>query len=234
MSKYNFDTNLIKASYNKDLCDAKKEWMSIGKDTREEQDGLCICQHKVKHINYMYNMKTNLTIIGGSRCAKKFELDKAKLLPNNILREIFFKNLLKGEYETINNIIIYSNNIQEQFIKYFESKIDDNKNNLLEIQNEIKELIEIYSLKYLNDIYESINNKLIEIERKEIERIEFIRKENERIELKIKEKRIEIERREKERIEFQIQENKRLEFEIKEKKRLEFERKIGKRINNIK
>jgi hypothetical protein len=43
MSKYNFDTNLIKASYNKDLCDAKKEWVSIGKDIREEQDGLCIC-----------------------------------------------------------------------------------------------------------------------------------------------------------------------------------------------
>jgi hypothetical protein len=73
-----------------------------------------------------------------------------------------------GDYEIIDNIIIYSNNIEEQFITYFENKIDDNdnQNKLLEIQNEIKELIDIYSLKYLNNIYETINNKLIEIQKK--------------------------------------------------------------------
>ena len=54
MAKYNFDMNLIKASYNKNLEDAKKEWVLIGKDAREEQDGLCICQHKVKHIIYYF------------------------------------------------------------------------------------------------------------------------------------------------------------------------------------
>jgi len=168
MAKYNFDMNLIKASYDKDLEDAKKEWVSIGKDTRQSQDGLCICQHKVKHIIYMFNMKTKLTIIVGSKCAKKFELDKVISLPNKILREILNSNLLKGDYEIIDNIIIYSNNIEEQFIKYFENKIDDNdnQNKLLEIQNEIKELIDIYSLKYLNNIYETINNKLIEIQKK--------------------------------------------------------------------
>jgi hypothetical protein len=196
----------------------------------------------------MYNMKTNLSIIVDSQCAKKFELDKAKLLSNNILREILKNNLLKGDYETINNIIIYSNNIQEQFIKYIEDKIENNNNKfkLLEIQNEIKELIEIYSLKYLNNIYEIINNKLIDIdkkikehiefERKEKERIEFERKEKERVEFEMVKKCIEFERSHEERIEFEREEKERLEIEIKEKSRIEFKKKIEnrKKISNIK
>lgn len=96
-TKYNFDKNLIKASYKKDLYGAKREWQIIGNDIREEQNGLCLCQRKVKHIIYMYNPKTKLTIIVGSKCAKKFELNNF-LLPNDILREILKSNLTKGDY----------------------------------------------------------------------------------------------------------------------------------------
>jgi len=164
-TKYNFDRNLIKASYKKDLYGAKREWQILTKETREREDGLCICQRKVKHIIYMYNPKTKLTIIIGSKCAKKFELNDAKPLPNNILKEILSKSLEKGEYEIIDNIIRYSNNIEEQIIKYFQNKIDsiNNQNKLLDIQNEIKELIDVYSLKYLNNIYETLNNKIIKM-----------------------------------------------------------------------
>lgn len=165
-AKYNFDKNLIKASYKKDLYGAKREWFILCEDTREEQDGLCICQHKVKHITYMYNPKTKLTIIVGSKCAKKFELNNF-LLPNEVLRKILNKNLIKGDYEKIKNIITYSNNIEDQFIKYFEkiiNKYNNNENKLVETQKEIKDLIETYSLKYLNNIYETINNKIIDIQ----------------------------------------------------------------------
>lgn len=161
--KYNFDKNLIKASYNKDLYVAKREWQIIGNDIMEEQNGLCLCQRKVKHITYMYNPKTKLTIIVGSKCAKKFELNNFSL-PNNILRDILKSNLLKGDYEIIDNIIRYSNNIEEQFIKYFQNKIDNNAHNkLLDILNELKELINIYSLRYLNNIYETLNTKIKKI-----------------------------------------------------------------------
>jgi hypothetical protein len=165
IAKYNFDKNLIKASYKKDLYGAKREWQIIGKDIREEQNGLCICQRKVKYIIYMYNPKTKLTIMVGSKCAKKFELNNFSL-SNNILRELLKNNLLKGDYEIIDNIIRYSYSIEEQFIKYFENKIDkcnNNQNKLLEIKNEIKELINIYSLMYLNNIYETLNTKIIKI-----------------------------------------------------------------------
>lgn len=166
-TKYNFDRNLIKASYKKDLYGAKREWQILTKETRKRQDGLCICQRKVKHIIYMYNPKTKLTIIIGSKCAKKFELNDAKPLPNNILKEILSKSLEKGEYEIIDNIITYSNNIEEQIIKYFQNKIksiNNNQNKLFEIKNEIKELIDVYSLKYLNNIYETLNSKIIKID----------------------------------------------------------------------
>jgi hypothetical protein len=93
-AKYNFNKNLIKASYKKDLCDAKNEWCIIGNESREYQNGLCICQRKVKHIIYMYNLKTNLTIMVGSKCAKKFELTNNSLLNNNILRKILQSNFV--------------------------------------------------------------------------------------------------------------------------------------------
>lgn len=172
MAKYNFDKNLIKASYKKDLYGAKREWEKICKETRENQDGLCICQRKVKNIIYMYNPKTKLTIIVGSTCAKKFELNDAPQLPNNILKKILSKSLEKGNYEIIDNIIKYSNNIEDEIIKYyndkiiyfeniyFEKKNNYSSQNLIKINNEIKDLIDTYSLKYLDKIYENLNIKL--------------------------------------------------------------------------
>ena len=173
-AKYNFNKNLIKASYKKDLYDAKNEWCIIGNESREYQNGLCICQRKVKHIIYMYNLKTNLTIMVGSKCAKKFELTNNSLLNNNILRKILQSNLQKGDYEIIDNIIIYSNKIEEQFKKYFQSKIDNNLINLLallDIQNELKELINTYSLIYLNNIYETLNIQINKIKAKQEQEI---------------------------------------------------------------
>jgi hypothetical protein len=152
-AKYKFNENLIKASHNKDLNNAKKEWHIIYQEKREKQDGLCICQHKVKNITYMYNPITKLTIIVGDICAKKFELNNNSVIPNNILKELLKNSLEKGEYEVIDNIITYSNNIEEQLKKYFENRIETNHNlnELIKIQTEIKELIDTYLLTYLND-----------------------------------------------------------------------------------
>jgi len=159
LAKYNFDNNLIKASYNKNINDAKREWYIIT-NKNIEHPCLCICQHKVKNITYMYNPVTKLSIIVGNKCIKKFEMNN-NLLSNNSLKQILSVNLIKGKYEIINNIVKYSNNIEEQLIQYFKSEINkytDNINKLKNINNEIKELINNYKLNYLEKIYEILNN----------------------------------------------------------------------------
>ena len=111
----------------------------------------------------MYNPKTKLTIIIGTKCTKKFELNDTKPLPNNILKDILSKNLIKGEYEIIDNIIKYSNDIKQQIIKYYENKITYNIS--IEIINEliieIKYLIDTFLLNFLIDLYEILNTKII-------------------------------------------------------------------------
>ncbi len=64
------------------------------------------------------------------------ELNNNSLLPNDILKELLKTNLEKGEYEVIDNIITYSNNIEEQLQKYFENRIKNNHNlnELIKIQ----------------------------------------------------------------------------------------------------
>ena len=89
--------------------------------------------------------------------------------------------LIKGEYIIINNILEYTNNIQSQLIKYIRNYYENNIKNLEKLKilyNDIKNLINKYDLKYLQDIYQEltdkiINEQLIEFEIKENEEYEF-------------------------------------------------------------
>jgi hypothetical protein len=117
--KYNFDQNLLKASSSNSLQEAKKEWVKVCDEKRTNKDGLCICQQKnIKNVEYFYNVKTKLTIIVGSVCCKKFDFSVDKI-KNKILEDILKNNILKGEYEVIDNIIEYTNSVEEQLIEYF-------------------------------------------------------------------------------------------------------------------
>lgn len=175
--KYNFDKNLLSVSHNKELESAKKEWTLICKETRDKQDGLCICQRNVKHVIYMYNIKTKKTIIVGTTCHKKFNMGNNKT--NTFLSDIFKNHIEKGEYTIIDNIVIYNKSIQEQLINYFQTKFDklikiwdiksqikytndDFQYSLEDLSEDINILIKEYELEYLTDIYQSICNKIIE------------------------------------------------------------------------
>jgi hypothetical protein len=191
-AKYKFDSNLISASHNKELDIAKKEWKVLCEETRYTQDGQCICQRKVKHVIYMFNIKNQNTIIVGSKCHKKFDMDHGKV--NEHLSNVINKSLVKGEYEVIDNIVKYSKSIKEQLVQYFEKKIheiienyEDNKkweqgfkisedeyvpNSLKVLSRNIEYLIKEYQIEYLQDIYSSLCSKINEIykERKQYEK----------------------------------------------------------------
>ena len=56
--KYKFDINLLQLSNSKDINIAKTEWFEVYREYRKEYTGLCICQHTLKNIIYMYTALT--------------------------------------------------------------------------------------------------------------------------------------------------------------------------------
>ena len=183
-AKYKFDTNLIKASHSKDLETAKKEWKIIFTEKRDEIDGLCICQRKVKYVTYMYNIETQNTIIVGTKCREKFNMGEENI-KNKILTQILRNNLEKGEYVNIDNILEYCKSVEEQLLKYIQDEFNVMLNqytesekywedmvkgecyipkSLIELLINTSELVEKYKLEYLGNVRSLIDNKIKEIE----------------------------------------------------------------------
>lgn len=185
-AKYKFDQHLLELSRSKNIECAAKEWLFVEKDKRK--GSLCICQHKIESINYMYNSYTKYLIIVGDGCFKKFGLSK-KPIDNPLLREVFQDILMtKGEYEIIDDILEYTKHIQMQLIQRIQNEYVKHKNdmvNLAKILDNIKDLLEKYDLNYLHVLYEEIQkhmmNEKIKKEEKRTEEERRIRAEMERI-----------------------------------------------------
>jgi hypothetical protein len=177
---YKFNDNLLKLSKSTLLEDAKKEWYLIETCKTESYENICICQHKVKHLNYMYNIITKHTIICGYVCSKKFNLDKIKI-KNKILLNIL-KIQIYGEYAIIDNILIYSDTVKNKLILYFTEEINKN-NDILKLKqhlDDIDDLINNYNIEYLEDIKQTIIEKQIELDRlKEKEWFEELKRHKE-------------------------------------------------------
>jgi hypothetical protein len=174
-AEYNFNKNLLKASSCNSLQEAKTEWVEVYEEVRINKDGLCICQrNKLKFIKYFYNVKTKNTIIVGSKCCKTFDFNANKI-KNKILKEIIKNNILKGEYQIIDNIIEYTNSVEKQLIEYFEKyTLSKNISELKKVTEDIKILIYEYKLNYLLDIY-NILTDLINLREKEKEEEEKLK-----------------------------------------------------------
>ena len=161
-ASYKFNSNLIKLSTSDNIEDAKNEWEFILKKTEKDNNNLCICQHKIKHITYFYNIKNKNTIICGSKCCEKFKFS-GREMKNKILSNILFDSLTKGDYKQINNLLKYSNDIKNTLIKQFTREYENKINNQYELKlllNNIEELINYYSFDNLENIKNLIIDKL--------------------------------------------------------------------------
>jgi len=174
---YYFNTNLLKASSSSNsLQETKNEWVNVYQEMRPKKDGLCICQRNgLKYVNYFYNSKTNSTIYVGSACCKKFDFNPDKI-KNKTLEEILKNNIMKGEYQVIDNIIVYTNSVETQLIGHFEKyTLLKNISRLKQVTEEIENLINDYKLDYLHIIYNTLTNliKVIEKEEEEEEKLKI-------------------------------------------------------------
>jgi hypothetical protein len=133
-ARHKFKTNLLKASYSPDFEIAKTEWAKIDeeRDLDECDSQLCICQRKVRNIIYMYNKTTNKSIFVGTKCYNKFEF-KSHKIKDEVYRNILLDAIRKGEYEVIDDIVIYSEYVMNRHIEYYRNIIDKNKNKLWEL-----------------------------------------------------------------------------------------------------
>jgi hypothetical protein len=246
ISKYKFDNNLLKLSSSKDLSEAKKEWHEVSREERDENTGVCICQHKIKNIIYMCNKKYLIGV--GTACYKKLEFDKLKPTDANeifkhIVEQYIPRKMNSGEYIQLDDIIKYANEIKKQLLDNITSKYEKRKDDyklLLKLELDVKEMVEFYKLEYLRDIFVKINEQIkILLEQQEKQRKE----EQERIrtarEEEAKEKELRInklleEKKERERIEKEEQEqiDRELQAEAYEIKRSE-ECKCGIKFINI-
>jgi hypothetical protein len=185
-AEYKFTQNLLKASSSscKTVQDAIPEWIVVFEEVRINEDGLCLCQRKhIKYLKYIFNLVTKKIATVGSVCCENFNFNPNKI-KNKTFEEIIKINLLKGEYQNIDNIDDYSNSIEKQFIEYFE-KYSSSKNisELKKVTQNIKNLIADFKLNFLEDIYNTLTSILLtQINvQLELEELEKTRREKEMI-----------------------------------------------------
>ena len=181
-ARHKFKTNLLKASYSPDFEIAKTEWAKIDeeRDLDECDSQLCICQRKVRNIIYMYNKTTNKSIFVGTKCYNKFEL-QSKTIKDEVYRNILLDAIRKGEYEVIDDIVIYSEYVMNRHIEYYINIIDINKNKLSELISIRKQLINAVEVPYLQQELTHVENFIKSLytneikNEKSIKRLRFLR-----------------------------------------------------------
>lgn len=178
-AEYNFNQNILKASSVscKSIQEAILEWEYFHE--AKSSDGLCICQRKIKNVKYFINRKTKRKIMVGSTCCKHFVVNTIKI-KNKILESYLKDTILKGEYQIIDNMIEYSNSIEQQLIEHFERY--SSSKNMFQIKSAIREiqvLMDDYSFHELEGIFNTLSGVLSN--RIELEEIEQKRTEDENI-----------------------------------------------------
>ena len=159
-AKYKFEKNLLRVSLEQINIDtAKKEWKLFHEEN--DSNGLCICQHHIKNINYLYNIKTKNIIMVGSTCYKKFKMNNGKI-KNTILNTILCE-LIKGRYSNIDDT--YCKMVETQLLTYFENKYEQYKHNvelLKTLSFSLDEIISEYELEFLKPLYTQVNTSISE------------------------------------------------------------------------
>ena len=172
---FKFDKNLLDLSISDNLIDAKTEWSLICEQIRPDKNGLCLCNHSIKNVMYLYNIKTNKTISIGPICAEKFELKINDELDDAIKQTLKKKILQTPIYKKpiIDDVNLYSDDIQAELIKHFESLVSASiasgfishkgaiyGSTLINIKDKINNLKQKYNITCLNNMLMSIDDKL--------------------------------------------------------------------------
>jgi len=168
---------------------------------------LCLCQHRIKNIHYMINTRTNRITTIGKDCLKKFNFGSQTI--TNSIRVIAINKYISLGYGKIDDVVDFSEKIEELYLKSVIEKYEMYKSEYDELCNlelEVKQLIDnnydklralhfkiTRQISYLNEARQKA-----EQEQMRIYKLEEAKKQ---AELAERTKQIELERCEKEKIE---------------------------------
>lgn len=141
-AKYKFETNLLQLSESTDINTAKTEWFRIPRET-EKGNKLCLCQHRIKNIHYMINTRTNRITTIGKDCLKKFNFGSQTI--TNSIRVIALNEYIGLGYGKIDDVVDFSEKIEELYLKSVIEKYEMYKSEYDELCNlelEVKQLID--------------------------------------------------------------------------------------------
>ncbi len=176
---YKFEANLLKLSESTDFTNAKKEWIRLPRE--EKGNKKCLCQHRIRNINYMFNTKTKRIIPIGKDCLKKFNFN-SNVLTNSISVAVLNKYITNLGYEEIDDVEEYSKEIEELYLKSVIEKYESCKykySELLNLESEVKYLIELNFVN-LRDIYIKITKQIYYLKQAELERLKILKIEQAR------------------------------------------------------
>ena len=145
-NKYNFKHNLIALSESKDIDTALNEWNMINKQPETRTHSVCICQKVIKHVHYLYNVKTHKFAFVGTACVKKFN-HEFKTVKSKTFRKVIMNLFGDGIYERIDDLDLYSEEVKAKVISYFETGLNHKTNQ--EKITEIECLINDFGCVYL-------------------------------------------------------------------------------------
>lgn len=158
----NFDKNLVEASNNKNLIEAKKEW-EFFKEEKCDEKKTCICNHKIKNVKYFLNTINGNIICCGTICCKKFNFD-ITIMSNKTLEKIFKLKSPYNEYKQFTNIQEYLDYAKNELVSFMIKEIQNSKfNNLIFLLENIVNINKNYELTIFDTYIDVIKIKIIEL-----------------------------------------------------------------------
>lgn len=159
-SLFKFNDNIIKCSISENIDEAKKEWGFIIEE-KSDISRTCICQHKIKKVNFFFNKNNGSIICCGSVCCNKFNFEKNDIT-NKTLKQLFnLKNNKFCSYDNITNIKDYIENSKIQLINFLNDKIkSSNFEDLKEIFNDLQNIRLLYNIDFFDEFIISIKKNL--------------------------------------------------------------------------
>lgn len=158
----NFDKNLVAASNNKNLIEAKKEW-EFFKEEKCDEKKTCICNHKIKNVKYFLNNINGNIICCGTTCCKKFNFD-ITIMSNKTLEKIFKLKSPYNEYKQFSNIQEYLDYAKNELESFMIKEINNSKfHNLIVLLENIVNINKNYQLTVFDSYIEAVKIKIIEL-----------------------------------------------------------------------
>lgn len=188
-----FMTNLLSVSVEKkDTTIAIREWVKVETEKRTEMDRQCICHHRIKNVTYFYNNRTKKTIICGTTCSMKINMDKNEEMKDDMMKRALvhvfkkYRNKEGGGYKTIESMDEYVEEVKEHLINNILSQYEDIKNcydhimhkdftssiiikireRMIKLENKVEETITDHGIDYLGTILNMIKLTLVEMTKK--------------------------------------------------------------------